>query len=94
MSWIRRIKRGNQIYLYEVTSVWENGRSKQKLIQFLGVEGDQEKIPKPKTKRVRPERIYPLKSRSAGDVMLLWKIAQSLLELVKFDQIKPIDRNN
>lgn len=86
MSWIRRIKRGNQIYLYEVTSVWENGRAKQKLIQYLGVEGDQEKIPKPKTKRVRPERIYPLKSRSAGDVMLLWKIAQSL------DTVNIIDR--
>ena len=78
MSWIRRIKRGNQIYLYEVTSVWENGRAKQKLIQYLGVEGEQEKVPKPKTKRVLPERIHPLKSRCAGDVMLLWKIAQTL----------------
>jgi transposase len=78
MSWIRRIKRGNQIYLYEVTSVWENGRAKQKLIQYLGVEGEQEKVPKPKSKRFLPEQIYPLKSRSAGDVMILWKIAQSL----------------
>jgi transposase len=78
MSWIRRIKRGNQIYLYEVTSVWENGRVKQKLIQYLGVEGEEEKVPKPKTKRVLPENIFPLKSRGAGDVILLWKIAQSL----------------
>lgn len=78
MSWIRRIKRGNQFYLYEVTTVWENGKSKQKLIQYLGVEGDQEKIPKPKTKRVRPDRIHPLQSRGAGDVLLLWKIAETL----------------
>lgn len=78
MSWIRRIKRGNQIYLYEVTTVWENGKSKQKMIQYLGVEGDQEKVPKPKTKRVRPDRIYPLQSRGAGDVLLLWKIAEKL----------------
>jgi len=78
MSWIRRIKRGNQIYLYEVTSVWENGRVKQKLIKYLGVEGEEEKVPKPKTKRILPENIYPLKSREAGDVMILWKIAQSL----------------
>jgi len=35
MSWIRRVKWGNQISLYEVTSVWENGQSKQKLIKFL-----------------------------------------------------------
>jgi transposase len=78
MSWIRRVKRGNQFYLYEVTSVWENGRPKQKLVQYLGVESDQEKVPKPKTKRVRPDLIYPLQSRVAGDVMLLWKIAESL----------------
>lgn len=78
MSWIRRIKRGNQIYLYEVTTVWENGKSKQKMIQYLGVEGDQEKVPKPKTKRVRPDRIHPLQSRGAGDVLLLWKIAEKL----------------
>lgn len=78
MSWIRRIKRGNQFYLYEVTTVWENGKSKQKLIQYLGVEGDQEKVPKPKTKRVRPDRIHPLQSRGAGDVLLLWKIAETL----------------
>lgn len=86
MSWIRRIKRGNQIYLYEVTSVWENGRPKQKLIQYLGVESDKEKVPKPKTKRVRPDLIYPTQSRVAGDVMLLGRIAQSL------DIINIIDR--
>lgn len=78
MSWIRRIKRGNQIYLYEVTSVWEDGKVKQKLIQYLGVEGDQEKVPKPKTKRVRPDRVHPLRSRDAGDVLLLWKVAETL----------------
>ncbi len=78
MSWVRRIKRGNQIYLYEVTSVWENGRAKQKLIKYLGVEGEQEKVPKPKTKRILPENIYPLKSRGAGDVIVLWKIAHLL----------------
>lgn len=78
MSWIRRIKRGNQVYLYEVTSIWEDGRSKQKMIRYLGVESDQEKVPKPKTKRMHPERIYPLQSLVAGDVMLLWQIAESL----------------
>jgi len=78
MSWIRRIKRGNQVYLYEVTSIWEDGRPKQKMIRYLGVESDQEKVPKPKTKRMHPERIYPLQSLVAGDVMLLWQIAESL----------------
>lgn len=44
----------------------------------MGVEGEQEKIPKPKTKRVLTEHISPLRFRSAGDVMLLWKIVESL----------------
>lgn len=78
MSWIRRVKKGNQIYLYEMTSVWENGKSKQKLIQYLGTESDQEKVPKPKTKRIRPDLLYPEQSLAAGDVTLLWKIAESL----------------
>lgn len=86
MSWIRRIKRGNQYYLYEVTSVLENGKVKQKLIQYLGVEGDEYKIPKPKSKRIIPEKIYPERSLRAGDVTLLWKIAEAL------DIINTLDR--
>ena len=78
MSWIRRVKRGNRVYLYEMTSVWENGKVKQKLIQYLGVESDQEKVPKPKTKRVRPEHVHPLQSLGAGDGLVLWKIAEDL----------------
>jgi len=86
MSWVRRVKRGNRIYLYEMTSVWEDGKVKQKLIQYLGAESDQEKVPKPKTKRVRPDRIYPLQSLGAGDVLTLWNIAETL------DYINTIDR--
>ncbi len=78
MSWIRRVKRGKRVYLYEMTSVWENGKVKQKLIQYLGVESDQEKVPKPKTKRFRADRIHPLQSLGAGDVLVLWKIAEDL----------------
>lgn len=75
MSWIKRVKRGNLIYLYECTSVRENGKIKSKLIRYLGVESDVPKVPKPKTKRVHPEQIYPTRSFRAGDVSLLWHIA-------------------
>jgi transposase len=75
MSWIKRVKRGNLIYLYECTSVRENGKVKSKLIRYLGVESDVPKVPKPKTKRVHPEQIYPTRSFRAGDVSLLWHIA-------------------
>lgn len=86
MSWIRRVKRGNQYYLYEVTSVLENGKVKQKLIQYLGVEGDEYKVPKPKSKRIIADKIYPERSLRAGDVTLLWKIAETL------DIVKTLDR--
>jgi transposase len=76
MSWIKRVKRGNLIYLYECTSVRENGKVKSKLIRYLGVESDVPKVPKPKTKRVHPEQIYPTRSFRAGDVALLWHIAE------------------
>jgi len=76
MSWIKRVKRGNLIYLYECTSVRENGKVKSKLIRYLGVESDVPMVPKPKTKRVNPEQIYPTRSFRAGDVALLWHIAE------------------
>jgi len=86
MSWIRRIKRGHKYYLYEVTSILEDGKVKQKLIQYLGVEGDEYKVPKPKSKRVIEDDIYPERSLRAGDVTLLWKIAEAL------DIVNIIDR--
>ena len=75
MSWIKRVKRGNLVYLYECTSARENGKVKSKLIRYLGVESDVFKVPKPKTQRFHPEQIYPIRSFRAGDVALLWHIA-------------------
>ena len=68
--------------MYEVTSVLENGKVKQKLIQYLGVEGDEYKVPKPKSKRIIPDKFFPERSLRAGDVTLLWKIAETL-DIVK-----------
>ena len=76
MSWIKRVKRGNLIYLYECTSVRENGKVKSKLLKYLGVESDVPKVPKPKTKRINPEQICPTRSFRAGDVALLWHVAK------------------
>jgi len=86
MSWIRRIKRGNRYYLYLVTSVWEDGKVKQKVLEYLGVEGDEYKVPKPKSKRIIPDKIYPERTLRAGDVTLLWKIAETL------DIVNTLDR--
>lgn len=78
MSWIRRIKRGNKFYLYECTSERVNGKVKYKMIRYLGVESDEYKVPKPISKRVHPDKIFPDNSLQAGDVTLLWEIAERL----------------
>ena len=44
MSFIRKVKVGKHIYLQEVKSVWENGRSKHKYIRTIGKEIDDKKI--------------------------------------------------
>lgn len=40
MSFIRKIKRGNKIYLAEVESQWINGKCIQKHIRYIGTEAD------------------------------------------------------
>lgn len=44
MSYIRKIKKGNKIYLAEVESRWINGKSVQKHIKYIGKEVDGKKI--------------------------------------------------
>ena len=93
MSWIRRVKRGNNVYLYEVTSVWENGKVKQKLLNYLGTESETECIPKPKKKQYNPDMIFPSESLTAGDVMLLCEIAESLVIVNTIDFYTLNERN-
>ena len=42
MSFIRKIKRGNKIYLAEVENKWVDGKSVQKHIRYIGTEADGE----------------------------------------------------
>ena len=44
MSFTRKVKVGNNIYLQEVESVWENGRSKHKYIRTIGKEIDNKRV--------------------------------------------------
>ena len=48
MTWIRRMKKGNKIYLCEYRSVREGKTVSSKFVRYLGVESDQEKVPLPK----------------------------------------------
>lgn len=44
MPFIRKVKVGKHVYLQEVKSVWENGRSKHKYIRTIGKEADGKRI--------------------------------------------------
>lgn len=46
MAFIRKIKKGNRIYLAKVKSYRENGKVKQKVIEYIGKEVDGNVIPK------------------------------------------------
>ena len=51
MSFIRRIKKGNNVYLAKVESFREDGKVKQRVIEYIGKEEDGNIIPK-KTKQL------------------------------------------
>jgi len=44
MSFVRKVKVGKHVYLQEVESIWENGKSKHKYIRTIGKEVDNQKI--------------------------------------------------
>lgn len=44
MSFVRKVKVGGHIYLQEVESIWENGKSKHKYLRTIGKEVDNKKI--------------------------------------------------
>ena len=71
---IRRVKKGNCYYLYEYKSYREEGKVKSKFIRYLGVEGGEFKVPKPKIPRVKV--LFPERSKRYGDIALLWRIAE------------------
>ena len=81
---IKRHKRGNRVYLAEYKNVREGKKVKSIFLRYLGPE-EEVKAGKTPKKRVL-DRLKLRDSYSAGDVRLLWYIAQDL----KFIQI--IDR--
>lgn len=48
MAWIRRMKKGNKIYLCEYRSVREGKKVRSESVRHLGVESAKEKVPLPK----------------------------------------------
>ena len=85
MTWVRRIKKGNKIYLCEYRSVREGKKVRSEFIRYLGVESEQEKVPLPKKTMIdwKP----PERSVRAGDVTVLWSIANDIQMVETIDRV-------
>jgi len=85
LAFIRRMKKGNKVYHCEYRSVREGKTVRSIFVRYLGVESDQEKVSLPKKQVVtwRP----PERSVRAGDVTVLFQIAQELQMVETIDRI-------
>lgn len=78
----KRIKKGNGVYLAQYESYrGEDGKVKTKFIRYLGKEGDEKYVPLPKKSAHVETPLYPECSKRAGDVKLMWTIADQELNM-------------
>ena len=83
--YIRRIKRGDRVYLAEYKSIREGKKVKSQFIRYVGVEGADGKSEKPRKgvlDRIKHERSY-----QSGDVRLAWELAKRLNCVDTIDRI-------
>ena len=85
MVWIRRMKKGNSVYLCEYRSVREGKKVRSEFVRYLGVEGEQEKVPLPKKSMI--EWKTPERSVRSGDVTVLWSIAKEMQMVETIDRV-------
>ena len=73
MTFIRKLKVGDKIYLAEVKSVRENGKVKQKFIKYLGREMDGKPIRKAEINNIKIKSV-----KRSLDVLAIDKLAEQL----------------
>lgn len=78
---IKRIKKGDAVYLAEYETYREGGKVKTKFIRYLGKESKEKNVPLPKKSTHIQTPIYPEQSKRAGDVTLFWHIAENILNM-------------
>jgi hypothetical protein len=78
---IKRIKKGNAVYLAEYETYREGEKIKTKFIRYLGKESDEKKVPLPKKSAHIQTPVYPEHSKRAGDITLFWHIAENELHM-------------
>ena len=81
---IKRIKKKSGTYLAKYDSYRdENGNVKTKYCGYLGKEGEEKGVPLPKKSAHVETPLYPEISKRAGDVKLMWAIAEEELNMPK-----------
>ena len=78
---IKRIKKGDAVYLAQYESYRENGKVKTRFIKYLGKESEVKYVPLPKKSSHVETPLYPECSKRAGDVKLMWAIAENELNM-------------
>lgn len=73
MVFVRKIKKGDKVYLAEVESVRENGKVKQKFIKYIGREMNGKPIRKVEVNNIKIENV-----KRSLDVLAVDKIAEEL----------------
>ena len=76
MGYVARRKVGGRVYLEERESYREHGKVRVRFVRYLGVES--ETPGKPRPARHLLDEVRPAGSSRAGDVGLLWALAQDL----------------
>lgn len=82
---IRRIKRGDRVYLAEYQSIREGKKVKSQFIRYIGVEGADGTPEKPR--KAVLDRIKHDRSYQSGDVRLAWELAKQLRCVETIDRI-------
>ena len=80
---IKRITKKSGVYLAQYESYRENGKVKTRFIKYLGKEGEEKNVPLPKKSAHVETPLYPESSKRAGDVKLMWTIADKELKMSK-----------
>ncbi len=80
---IKRITKKSGVYLAQYESYRENGKVKTRFIKYLGKEGEEKNVPLPKKSAHVETPLYPESSKRAGDVKLMWTIAEKELKMSK-----------
>ncbi len=86
MTFIKRMKRGNYVYLAECKSVRDGKKVRTVVIKYLGREGEQQGVPL-ETKKQTYNWTPPERSSRYGDVSVLWEVANELKMVQTIDRV-------